>query len=35
MDMWFYEEPSLTEEPFFRLRHHYKFFEWKFKEMVL
>jgi len=34
---WFYEEPSTTEEPFFRLRHFYRFFEeffrkWFFRE---
>jgi len=33
--LWFYEEPSTTEEPFFCLRHHYWFFEELFQEMVL
>jgi len=32
--LWFYEEPSPTEEPFFQLRHHYRFFEELFQEMV-
>jgi len=39
---WFYEEPSSTEEPFWKwgliegsLRHLYRFFEELFKEMVL
>jgi len=31
----FYEEPSPTEEPFFGLRHLYRFFEELLKEMVL
>jgi len=33
--LWFYEEPSPAEEPFFRLRHLKKFFEGRFKEMDL
>jgi len=33
--LWFYEEPSPTEEPFFCLRDLYRFFEELFKEMVL
>jgi len=34
--LWIYEEPSPTEEAlFFKLRHHYRFFEELFKEVVL
>jgi len=32
--LWFYEEPSPTEEPFFRSKHFCRFFEELFKEMV-
>jgi len=35
--LWFYEEPSTTEEPFVEghLRHLYRFFKDLFKGMVL
>jgi len=33
--LWFYEEPSPTEEYLFCLRHLYRFFEELFNEMVL
>jgi len=32
--LWFYEEPSATDEPLFHLRHHYRLYEELFEDMV-